>query len=146
MSYAHSSDILFEDDLLMARTPQDVTDAELAILQVLWQEGPATIRRLTDVLYPQGGTVHYATVQKLLERLEAKECVHRERRPSAHTFAAAIDQGELIGRRLQAVAEKLCGGSLTPLLTHLVRGRKLTSRERQELRNLIEEIDQQRRT
>ena len=39
----------------MARTAQDVTDAELAVLQVLWDEGPATIRRLTDVLYPAGG-------------------------------------------------------------------------------------------
>src|SRR5262245_4456070 len=94
----------------MARTPQDVTDTELAILQVLWDGGPATLRQLTDVLYPGGATAHYATVQKLLERLEAKGCVRRDRRATAHTFAAAIDRGELIGRRLEDVAEKLCGG------------------------------------
>lgn len=126
----------------MARIPQDVTDAELAVLQVLWDRGPATIRTLTDVLYPAGGTAHYATVQKLLERLEAKDCVARRRLAAAHTFEAAIDRGELIGRRLECVAEKLCGGSLTPLLTHLVRTRKLTSRQRQELRTLIDELDQ----
>ena len=67
----------------MARNPQDVTETELAVLQVLWDEGPATIRRLTDVLYPSGGTALYATVQKLLERLEAKGCVRRERRTQA---------------------------------------------------------------
>ena len=38
----------------MARTPQDVTDAELAVLQVLWEEGPCTIRRIADRLYPDG--------------------------------------------------------------------------------------------
>lgn len=125
----------------MARTPQDVTDAELAVLQILWDGGPATIRQLTDALYPGGGTAQYATVQKLLERLESKGCVRRERKAAAHTFSAAIARQELIGRRLQDVAEKLCGGSLTPLLTHLVRTRRLSARERQELRNLIEELD-----
>jgi predicted transcriptional regulator len=125
----------------MARTPRDVTDAELAVLQVLWDRGPATIRQLTDALYPGGGTSHYATVQKLLERLEVKGHVARDRRAPAHTFAAAVGREELIGRRLEDVAAKLCGGSLTPLLTHLVRARRLSARERQELRALIDELD-----
>jgi predicted transcriptional regulator len=130
----------------MARISHDVTDAELAVLQALWDEGPATIRRLTDLLYPGGGTAHYATVQKLLDRLEAKGCIRRERRPGAHVFAAAIAREDLIGRRLEDVADKLCGGSLTPLLTHLVRARRLSARERAELRSLIDELDQERRT
>ena len=48
---------------------------------------------------------------------------------------------ELIGRRLQKLAEQLCDGSLTPLLTHLVRTRRLTPAERAELRALIEDED-----
>lgn len=125
----------------MARTPQDVTDTELALLQILWDSGPATIRHLTDVLYPGGGTAQYATVQKLLDRLESKGYVRRDRTALAHTFTTTIAREDLIGRRLQDMAEKLCGGSLTPLLTHLVRGKGLTSRERQELRDLIDELD-----
>jgi predicted transcriptional regulator len=127
----------------MARTPRDVTDAELAILQALWDRGPLTIRQLTDLLYPRGGTAQYATVQKLLERLEDKGCVRRDRQPAAHLFVAALGREDLIGRRLQDVATKLCGGSLTPLLTHLVRARRLSARERQELRELIDELDRQ---
>ena len=42
----------------MPRTPHDVTDTELAILQVLWDQEAATIRRLTDALYPGGGPAH----------------------------------------------------------------------------------------
>jgi predicted transcriptional regulator len=124
----------------MARTPQDITDAELAVLQVLWERGSCNIRQITDVLYPDGRAAHYATVQKLLERLEVKDCVKRDRGNAVHCFTAAIDRDELIGRRLQSVAEKLCGGSWTPLLTHLVQNQKLSAQERKALRGLIEEL------
>ena len=126
----------------MARTPQDITDAELAVLEVLWQEGPATIRTITEALYPRGGASHYATVQKLLERLEGKDCVRRDRRSPVHVFAPKIDRDELVGRRLRTLAEKLCGGSWTPLLTHLVQAGKLSSKDRQALRTLIAELEQ----
>jgi predicted transcriptional regulator len=128
----------------MARTPEDVSDAQLAVLQVLWDSGPATIRQLTEVLYPGGGPAQYGTVQKLLERLEEKGHVRRQRAGLAHTFTALIDRGDLIGRRLQEMAEKLCGGSLTPLLTHLVRAQRLSPDERQQLRDLIDELDDPR--
>jgi predicted transcriptional regulator len=67
--------------------------------------------------------------------------VHRDRGGSVHVFSAVIEREELLGRRLQDMAEKLCGGSLTPLLTHLVRARRLSEGERRELRNLIDELD-----
>lgn len=126
----------------MARTAQDITDAELAVLQVLWDDGAVTIRRITDVLYPEGKTAQYATVQKLLDRLEAKGCVMRKRGPAANIYAAAIARDDLVGRRLQAVAEKLCGGSWTPLLTHLVQMRKLSQQDRQMLRDLVDDFDE----
>ena len=58
----------------------DVPDAELAVLKVLWERDSATIRELTDVLYPEGDTAHYATVQKLLVRLQGRGCVDRRRK------------------------------------------------------------------
>ena len=130
----------------MRRSPDEVTETELAMLQVLWDHGPSTIRQLTDALYPEGGVAQYATVQKLLERLEAKGCVRRDRGAAVHVFAADIRRDELIGRRLRAVAEKLCGGSLTSLLTHLVQTTRLSARERQELRDLIDELDKPKKT
>jgi BlaI family transcriptional regulator, penicillinase repressor len=128
----------------MNQRNQDVTEAELALLQVLWDDGPATIRQLVERVYKQMGTSVYATVQKLLDRLEAKGCVERERGGPVHIFRAAINRDELIGRRLRAVADSLCGGSLSPLLTHLVEGRGLSDQERRELRGLIEKLDRKR--
>jgi BlaI family transcriptional regulator, penicillinase repressor len=129
----------------MARNSQDVTDAELAVLQALWDQGSATIRQLTDLIYTESSSSAYATVQKLLERLEAKGCVRRDRAAGVHVFSAAIERDDLIGRRLQAMAETLCGGSLTPLLTHLVRAERLSTRELQSLRSLIDQLDRRKK-
>ena len=130
----------------MVQRNQDVTEAELALLQALWDHGPATIRQLVERVYQQSGTSVYGTVQKLLDRLEAKGCVARDRGGPVHVFRAAIDRDELIGRRLRAVADSLCGGSLSPLLTHLVEGRGLSEKERRELRALVDKLDRKRRT
>ena len=126
----------------MARTPQDVTDTELAILQILWDQGPSTRRQITDVLYPRSGPAQYATVQKLLERLEAKGFVAAKNRgQGVLTFAVSVDRDELISRKLQEMAEKLCGGSLAPILSHLARTRALSQSERQALRELVDAPD-----
>jgi predicted transcriptional regulator len=129
----------------MEQNPPDVTDAELAVLQALWEQGEATIRQLTDALYPDGNEVHYATVQKLLERLELKAHVERDRSSHAHRFRARTDRDTLVGQRLRAMAEKLCGGLMTPLLTHLVRAETLSTRERQQLRDLIDDLDRKKK-
>jgi predicted transcriptional regulator len=128
----------------MKRNQADVTDAELSLLQALWDHGPSTIRQLVERVYAQEGASVYATVQKLLDRLEAKGCVRRDRSGAVHVFEAGIDRDELIGRRLRAVADALCGGSLTPLLTHLVQGEALSTEERKELRALIDRLDRKR--
>jgi BlaI family penicillinase repressor len=124
----------------VARTPQDVTGAELAVLRVLWERGPATRRQLTDVLYPDGGPAHFTTVQKLLERLEAKGYVSSERGGSAVAFRATVDREELLSRRLQDVADTLCEGSLTPLMTNLIRAGQLSGKQLDELRALLDEL------
>jgi predicted transcriptional regulator len=126
----------------VSRESYDLPDSEVAVLNALWDGGPTTIRQLTDTLYPGGTEVHYATVQKLLDRLEAKGCVARDRSSWAHVFSASVGRDEIIGRKLREVAEKLCGGSLSPLVTNLVRSKRLTPKERREIRKLMEELDQ----
>jgi len=129
----------------MALIPQDVTETELAILQVLWDQTQATRPQITAAVYPDGGPPQYATVQKLLERLEAKGFVRHERRQGKLLFTATLGREELLDRRLQSLAEKVCGGSLTPLLLSLVRSPNLTPAQLDELRAVIEERRQQRK-
>jgi predicted transcriptional regulator len=128
----------------MPRARQDVTETELAVLQVLWDQGSATRRQITDVLYPGGGPAHYTTVQKLLERLEAKGYVRPDRSEPLVSFRAVVGREELISRRLLEVADRLCGGSLTPLLINLVRSQPLSDDELAELRTLVDELSRQK--
>jgi predicted transcriptional regulator len=125
----------------MPHDAANITDAELAVLEALWSEGPATIRRITDAIYPDGKAAHYATVQKLLERLEGKRCVRRDRSGFAHVFAASVDRDDVIAERLRAVADQLCEGSLTPLLLQLAGATRLSAEERAALRKLIDASD-----
>lgn len=127
----------------MPRKPRDVTDAELSILQVLWDRETATIREITDLLYPQGDVSEYATVKKLLARLEAKGCVSRDDNHKVHVFRATVLRDDLIGRRLQEVVDSLCDGTWSPLLTQLVNAEGLTRKQQQMLDALIGDLEKQ---
>jgi predicted transcriptional regulator len=112
--------------------------AELAVLEALWQSGPTTIRQLMLRLYPRGVAAEYATVQKLVERLEAKGCIRRDRTRFVHTVAASVERQQVIDLQLRDVAERLCEGSLTPLLMQLVQGATLSAAERAQLRDMLD--------
>ena len=125
----------------MARTPRDVTEAELAVLRVLWDQGPASVRDISAELAARGAPAQAATVQKLLERLEGKRWVVRDRTGPVQRFRATADRNDLIGRRLRGIADELCEGSLAPLLSHLVQTERLSSTDRKALRDLIDKLD-----
>jgi len=124
----------------MSRKAQDITDAELAVVRQLWDSSPQTIRQLTESLYP-GDESQYSTVKKLLERLEEKGCIVRDRASMVHQFSAAIERDEIVDRRLREVAESLCDGSITPILTHAAQNDGLTKKQRGLLRSLIDELE-----
>jgi predicted transcriptional regulator len=124
----------------MARPPaEDVTNTELMILQVLWDQGEATRRQVADVLYPGGSEAHYATVQNLLGRLERKGFVRSNRDGNVLVFTATVDRDELIRRRLQGLADKLCGGAAAPLIMNLVRSQPLSAAEVEQLSAFLRE-------
>ena len=89
------------------RAAEDVTDTELAILEVLWDRNEATRRQVADVLYPGGSGTHYATVQNLLGRLERKRFVRHNRRDGVLVFKPIVDRDELISRRLRSRGKAL---------------------------------------
>jgi predicted transcriptional regulator len=126
----------------MARPRQDMTEAEQAILDHLWSRGQSSIRQIADALHPDDPSpARYATIQKQLDRMEAKGLVTRDRKLFVHLFQPALTREELIGRKLQNVVDNLCGGSLVPLLSQLTRVRKLSAKERKALRDLLDDME-----
>jgi BlaI family transcriptional regulator, penicillinase repressor len=144
LCYLHNYSTKYKVNKTMPRTPQDVTEAELSVLQRMWDQGSVTVRQLAEELYPGGGSSEYATVQKLLERLGRKGYVERNRDVWPHVFESTVDRDELIGRRLQSTADQLCDGALQPLLSTLVKSNKLSAKERQSLRGLLDELENER--
>lgn len=127
----------------MAKSMKDVTAAELAVLEQLWERQSAAVKELSQWLYGASTPSDVATVQKLLVRLEEKGWIVRNRNTWPHQFQAAADREELISRRLQATADELCDGTMNTLLTHLIKSDKFNARERKRLRKLLDELDSQ---
>ncbi len=125
----------------MARKAQDVTHAELAILEQVWSEGPMSVKSLAALLYGDANASTTATIQKLLGRLETKGYVVRDPSVWPRLFRSVIDRSELIQRRLQNTADELCEGSLGPLLSHLVKRSGLSKSERSKLKSMLDDLD-----
>jgi len=124
----------------------NVTEAELAVLQLLWEQAPQSVRQISDQLYPAGTNSDIATVQKLLQRLEKKGIVTRDRSQHAHLFSSTISKTEFAGAQLAEMADKLSDGSLTPLLLHLVESNRINSDERNEIRELLDRFQDNQKT
>lgn len=124
----------------MAKKPEQITDGELAILRILWERGDATSREITEVLHEEPTDAKLSSVQKLIERLEGKGCVHRDRRERAHRFRSLISQDEFLQSRLQALADRACDGQLLSLMTTLVRSKAISRTQRQQFRKLIDDL------
>lgn len=119
------------------KLPKSITDTELAVLKFLWDHGSATAKEIAAERYPQCTASDMGTVHSMLQRLESKEFIHRDRSAHAHSFSAAISQSEMAGLQLEEMANKLADGSVAPFLTHLVEGDRLSTEDLDELRKLL---------
>jgi predicted transcriptional regulator len=125
----------------MSRETKTVTETEFAILDVLWDRGPTTVRGIVETIYAKHTHSLHAGVKSLLERLADKGFVVCQRRGIAHRFSAAVDREAFVAQQLQLIADSNFGGSLTPLLMTLVDNVKLSRGDREAIRKIIEKID-----
>lgn len=123
----------------MAVPKSTITEAELEILKVLWLRQPLTSRHVAEQIYGEVNRTSMGTVQKLIARLEEKGMVHRDRSSSVHQFNAAISRQEVAGMQLEEFASKLSGGSLSPFVAHLVQAKRLSKKEKEQIRRLLED-------
>ncbi len=117
-----------------------VTATELAVLQLLWEQGEVTSSEVAEALYEEVSDPKRASAQKLLDRLVWKGCVERDRSGRPHRFRAALSREEFASQHVQALADKLYGGSMCPVLTSLVQSKGISKKELVELRELIDQM------
>ena len=108
-------------------------------MERLWEDGRLTARDLREQLYPDAARSMHGTIQRLLQRLEDKEFIDRDRDRAAHLFTPRIRREAYAAGRLEALADQVTGGSFVPMITHLVEERKLSDADMEHLRRLLEE-------
>ena len=114
------------------------TDAELAILRVLWSRAPSTVRQVHDALTGQRAT-GYTTALKLLQIMSEKGLVARDESDRSHVYSAMLSEGETQRQLLDDLLGRAFGGSATKLVMQALSGDKATPAELAQIRRLIDE-------
>lgn len=116
------------------------TDAELAILQVLWREGPSTVREVLEKL-PSHRPVGYTTVLKLLQIMHVKGLVKRDESSRSHVYRATVAEQGTEARLVADLIDRGFSGSAGRLVLRALSTKQATSEEIQEIRRLLNELE-----
>lgn len=112
-------------------------------MELLWERERLTARAIRERLYPEATKPQHGTVQRLLQRLEDKGFVERDRALPVHLFSAAVSREAYACGQLESLAERFSGGSLAPLITHMVEEQRLSRAEIERLRRILDEHTEQ---
>lgn len=118
------------------------TNAELAILSVLWRRGPSTVRDVHEALGEgRGGgeAVGYTTVLKLLQIMTEKKLVTRDTRSRTHVYAAAVSEATTRDQLLSDLVDRAFGGSSLALVLQALSTTRATPAELEQIRRLLDE-------
>ena len=110
------------------------TDAELAILRVLWARGPSTVREVTETL---GRDTGYTTVLKLLQIMTEKRLVRRNESSRTHIYEAAFTQDQTERQLVADLLDRVFDGSAAKLVLQALAANKTTPEELDEIKKLI---------
>ena len=111
------------------------TDAELAILRVLWAHGPSTVRQVAEAM---GRADSYTTILKLLQIMAEKKLVRRDESARTHVYAAAATEQQTQKQLLADLLDRVFDGSAAKLVLQALADGKVTAEELAEIRSLID--------
>lgn len=129
----------------MADRQFELGDAELEVLKLLWDNGPATVRDVLTRLHDRQRRVAYTTVQTLLTRLEQKGYVSSDKSDFAFVFRAKLTRNRVTKDRLKTLVSQLYDGAVGPLVLQLIRSERFTAEEVEQLQQMIERLDSQKK-
>ena len=110
------------------------TDAELAILRVLWARGPSTVRQVAEEMGREGG---YTTVLKLLQIMTEKRLVRRDESSRTHVYEPAFSQDQTERQLVTDLLDRVFDGSAAKLVLQALAATKTTPEELDEIKKLI---------
>lgn len=129
------------------RKPPRPTDAELALLRVLWQRGPSTVRQVHEAIQqtpsPGASPVGYTTILKLLQIMTDKGLVVRDESQRTHVYAPRLAEDQTQRQLLGDLLERAFAGSARKLILQALSVNKASPEELAEIRALLDRIEKE---
>src|SRR5258705_1164928 len=122
------------------REPSRPTKTELAILRVLWQLGPSTVRQVHAHMSRARG-VGYTTALKLMQLMHEKGLLSRDEAERSHVYTPAVSEGRTQRALVLELLERTFGGSARRLIQSMLSAKKASPQELREIRELLDELE-----
>ena len=123
--------------------PRKPTDAELAILRVLWEIGPSTVRQIHE-LVSRDRPLAYTTTLKLLQIMTEKGLTTRQPLGIQHVYRASVGEERTQRRILKDLIERAFGGSTSKLVMQALAVKKASPEELKEIRRLLDRVKEKK--
>jgi predicted transcriptional regulator len=124
------------------RTPHPtLTPQELAIMKVVWRLGDATVRDVHDALRARR-PVAYTTVMTMMKILEEKGYLRKTVGERAHVYKPAKPRHQVVGAMVRDFVDRVFDGASDALLVHLAKDSRLTDKQRQTIKRLLDESEE----
>ncbi len=119
--------------------PERISEAEHAVMEVLWDKSPATAADVSDALAEERGW-SLATVKTLLGRLVQKQAISASPDGRRYLYAPIIARSDYIGTESKRLVDRLFGGRAASLVAHLADQEALTEDDLIEIEALLQEL------
>jgi BlaI family transcriptional regulator, penicillinase repressor len=118
------------------------TEAELELLQVLWQRGPSTVREIHEALSGKKGT-GYTTTLKILQKMADKGLVERDESRRSHVYQAARQAEQTQRQLVRSLLRRAFGGSPAKLVVQALSEERASPDELAEIRTLLDRLEKE---
>ncbi|OJJ15334.1 transcriptional regulator [marine bacterium AO1-C] len=118
------------------------TDVELEILQILWKEGPSTVRFVNDELNKQReNETGYTTTLKMLQLMTEKGLVSRDTSSRTHVYQAQLNQEDTQQNLVNRLVDTAFGGSAMKLVMQALGNKKTSKKDLEEIKKMIDKLE-----
>lgn len=116
-----------------------ISDTEWEVMRVVWAHHPITAADIIAKLTAADATWHPKTARTLLARLVEKKALDYEARGRAYVYEPRVSEEQCVAAASGSFVERVFGGALKPMLVHFIEQRRLTRKDLDELRTLLDE-------
>ena len=129
--------------MTMRNAPTQISEAESAVMEILWQRSPLAAEEVVAAL-DKSQDWQEATIKTLLNRLLKKRAIRAEKDGRRYLYSPLLARADWVHGQSEGLLDRLFGGRVAPLVAHFSEKGKLSRKDINELRKLIEELDNDR--